>query len=55
MMIRVAVVAGIVLFLFLIGHFLVYGPLHREDAAYPPAGGNPEVESEAAPPKQPTP
>lgn len=55
MMIRAAVVAGVVVFLFLIAHFLIDGPLRQDEAAYPPAGGNAEVENEAAPPKQPTP
>lgn len=54
-MIRAAVVAGVTVFLFLVAYFLIDGPLNQEEAAYPPAGGNAEVEGEAAPPKQPTP
>jgi hypothetical protein len=50
---QVFVLAGIVLFLFLVGYFLAYGPLERQEAAYPPAGRNLDLENKAAPPPQP--
>lgn len=46
--------AGIGLFVFLIGYFLLFGPLHKGEPHYPPAGRNLELEREAVPPRQPT-
>jgi hypothetical protein len=52
---RYAVVAAVALFVFLVGYFLASGPLYRQEAAYPPAGRNLDLENKAAPAPQPTP
>jgi hypothetical protein len=52
---RFAIAAGVALFLFLVGYFLAYGPLYQQEATYPPAGRNLDIENKAAPPPQPTP
>jgi hypothetical protein len=53
--VRYAVYGAIVLFLFLMGYFLAFGPFHKGEPAYPPAGHNLDLENKAAPPPQPTP
>lgn len=55
MVMRYAVVFGVVAFLFLVGYFLMFGPLHQEEAANPPVERNIELENEAAPAPSPTP
>ena len=52
---RYAVVFGVLVFLFLVGYFLMFGPLHQEEAANPPVERNIELENEAAPAPSPTP
>ncbi len=51
---RYAIPGIIVLFVFLVGYFVLFGPFHEPEPHYRPTGVNPEVEREAAPPKQPT-
>ena len=51
---RLAAVVAVALFLFLVGYFMVSGPLDPEhEAAYPPAGRNLELENKAKPPPAP--
>lgn len=51
---RYAIPGTIILFVFLIGYFVLFGPLHEPEPHYRPTGVNPEVQDKAAPPKQPT-
>lgn len=50
---RIAALAAIAAFVFLVGYFVLYGPLEEETPANPAVGDNPEAIERAAPPKTP--
>lgn len=51
-LVRVFVLAGAALFIFLIGHFVVHGPLHQGEAVYPRAGRTLDAENKVVPPSR---